>query len=312
MKPRTFAKLAWAALAYTVAVILWGAYVRATGSGAGCGAHWPLCNGEVIPRGGTTETIVELTHRVTSGLTWILAAFLYLAARRTAPAGAPVRRAAGWTFFFMTTESLVGASIVLLELVADDQSLARGWWMGAHLVNTFLLLTSMSLTAWYASGGERLRLRGQGAAAWAVLAALGGTLLLGVSGAVTALGDTLFPHTPLEEGLSPTAHLFLQLRVFHPLIALVVALVVLFGAGYLAATRSEARVRRFALAAGGLFVAQMAIGYVNVQLLAPVWMQIVHLFVADALWITLSLLAVAACNEGVVAAPCSEAAVTRA
>ncbi|MFN8454080.1 MAG: COX15/CtaA family protein [Anaerolineae bacterium] len=67
-----FAKYVWTVLAYNLAVILWGAFVRASGSGAGCGSHWPLCNGEVIPRTPQMETLVEFTHRLTSGLALLL------------------------------------------------------------------------------------------------------------------------------------------------------------------------------------------------------------------------------------------------
>ena len=290
----TFRSFAQVVLVYTVFVILWGAYVRATGSGAGCGDHWPLCNGEVVPRLGSDKTLVELTHRITSGLAWALAAVLALWARRVADERAPLRRAAGWSLFFMTTEALVGASIVLLEKVADDASLARGAWMAAHLVNTFFLLAALALTAWLATGRPAPRLRGQGGAAWAIGAALAGVLLLGTSGAVTALGDTLFPGTSLEEGLAPTAHLFLQLRVLHPLIALVVGLVVMLVAGFIAGTRPSGTTRRLALSVVALYVAQIGLGFLNVALKAPVWMQIVHLLFADLLWLALVLVGASA------------------
>lgn len=294
---RRYAWFVWGMLAYTVAVILWGAYVRATGSGAGCGAHWPLCNGEVVPRGATVETLVEMTHRITSGLAWLGALVLMLWSRRAHPKGHPGRGAAAATLFFMTTEALVGASIVLLEKVADDASLARGGWMAAHLVNTFLLLFSLTLTAWYASGGRPLRLRGQGFGAVAFVGAVAGLLLLGVSGAVTALGDTLFPGTGFTEGMSPTAHLFLQLRIFHPVIGIVAGLVLLAAAGYLAGTRSAPWVRPLAASVAVLFLAQVGLGFLNIALHAPVWLQVVHLLVADLIWLCTVLLGAAALSR---------------
>lgn len=294
MSFRSFAQLL---LVYTVLVILWGAYVRATGSGAGCGDHWPLCNGEVVPRGGDEKTLVELTHRVTSGLAWVLAAALAVWAWRITAKGDALRRAAGWSFFFMSTEALVGASIVLLEKVAADASLARGGWMAAHLVNTFFLLAALALTAWLAAGGAKPRLRGQGAAPWALGAALVGALLLGASGAITGLGDTLFPGTSLEEGLAPGAHLFLQLRVLHPAIALVVGLIVMLVAGWIAGTRPSRTTRVLALSVAGIYVAQIGLGFLNVALKAPVWMQLVHLLFADLVWLALVLLGASALGE---------------
>ena len=283
----TFRSFAQVVLVYTLLVILWGAYVRATGSGAGCGDHWPLCNGEVVPRVGSEKTLVELVHRITSGLAWVLAAALAVWGWRVTEKRAPLRRAAGWSLFFMTTEALVGASIVLLEKVADDASLARGAWMAAHLVNTFFLLAALAMTVWLATGGPVPRLRGQGLAPFAVLAAWLGALFLGTSGAITALGDTLFPGTSLEEGLAPTAHLFLQLRVLHPVIALIVGLVVMLVAGWLIGTRPSRPTRFYAVSVVALYAAQIGLGFLNVALQAPVWMQIVHLLFADLLWLAL-------------------------
>ena len=56
-------RFAWGLLAYNVAVILWGAVVRATSSGAGCGDHWPLCNGVVLQSNPRLATLIELAHR---------------------------------------------------------------------------------------------------------------------------------------------------------------------------------------------------------------------------------------------------------
>src|SRR5512132_2587604 len=117
-----FARFAWVALAFTIAVVLWGAFVRATGSGAGCGAHWPLCNGVVVPREPTTATLIELTHRITSGSAGLLAIALVFSAWLAAPKGASVRRAAAWVLLLEITEGAVGASIVLLRYVGTDAS----------------------------------------------------------------------------------------------------------------------------------------------------------------------------------------------
>jgi heme A synthase len=293
--PRTrFAPYAWGVVAFSLAVIVWGAYVRASGSGAGCGSHWPLCNGTVLQRDPAIETIIELGHRMTSLVALLLVAGLVVFARRDFPAGHIVRRAAWTSLFFMVTEALVGAGIVLLRLVADNDSLARAAYLGVHLANTFLLLAAMALTAWWGStrtvpvrpiDGRRLA---------PLLAVLAGLLLVGVSGAITALGDTLFPAGSLAEGLqqdaSPTAHILLRLRVFHPILA------VLAGAALLVlAVRTMARDASPATSlagrlAAGLVLVQVTVGVLNLLLLAPVWMQLVHLFLADLVWLSAVLL----------------------
>jgi len=310
---RRYARLAWGFVVYTVGVILWGAFVRASLSGDGCGDHWPLCDGEVIPVAPSAKKLVELTHRITSGLAWIGALAFWIVARRRAkrveeswasrdPRRAHddeharaqlVRRGAFWGFFFMTTEALVGAGLVLFRMVAENPDTARGYWMGAHLVNTYLLVAALSLHAWWASGGRAFRLRG--AQGLGVVALALGMLAVGITGSIAALGDTLFPVGSLAEGiaqdLDPTSHVFLRLRIAHPIVALVVAGATGAFAASLAASTSSRGVRRHALALVALVGLQVGLGFLNVALLAPVWLQLVHLAVADAIWIALGLLA---------------------
>ncbi len=292
---RAFAIAATTLLPYTIFVVLWGAFVRASLSGDGCGAHWPLCNGVALPADPSIKTIVELTHRVTSGLCWVWTLVLWVVARRLFDSGHATRRAAGWSFFFMTTEALVGAGLVLFRMVADNPSNARAAWMSAHLVNTFLLLaalTWLAVSAWRDSGARwpahpRVRRLFGGAALILVLA--------GVSGAVAALGDTLFPAESLtqalQEDLSASSHLFLRLRLWHPVIAVLGSAYVVWLASVLLRGAPEGRFRFWAFALGGLAVVQLVVGFTNVALLAPVWIQLVHLLIADAIWITLTLLA---------------------
>lgn len=289
-----FAVAASSLLVYTLGVVLWGAFVRASLSGDGCGDHWPLCNGVALPVEPSTKTIIELTHRVTSGVCWIWTAVMWFVAVRTFSRGHATRAAAGWSLFFMTTEALVGAGLVLFRMVASNPSTARAAWMAAHLINTFLLLaalTWMALSAWR-EGGTRFPREGSlrrafGAAALAVL-------LVGVSGAVAALGDTLFPASSLVDGLrddlSPTSHVFLKLRLWHPVFAVLASGYLIWLSASLR-RRSGATVRRVALTLGALVVLQVGVGLLNVALLAPVWMQLVHLLFADATWVVLVWLA---------------------
>lgn len=295
MKMTRFSSYSWGVLGYTILVILWGAFVRATGSGAGCGANWPLCNGEIVPPGGQAATLIEYGHRLSSGFALLLVVGLMIWSFRVRPAGHRVRKAAVVSLAFMLLEALIGAGLVLLELVAENQSIARALWMAAHLVNTFLLLGALTTTAWWASGGAPIRLRGQRPVSWLLGGGLAAMLLLGVSGAVTALGDTLFPVASLAEGVredfSATAHVLVRLRIFHPLIALVVGLYLMISAGVVARERPGRAAQFFARAVAVLFLVQVGAGFLNLALLAPVWLQLVHLLLADLVWIALVLLA---------------------
>jgi heme A synthase len=179
--------------------------------------------------------------------------------------------------------------------------MARAVVMSVHLVNTFLLLASLTLTAWWATTNSRLRLAEN--SGWAMASALGllGMLVLGVSGAVAALGDTLFPAKSLAEGLrqdlSGTAHILIRLRLFHPFIAAGVGAFLLFYAGAAASFRPDANAKRYGLLLSGLVLLQLMAGLINVALLAPVWLQIFHLFLADAIWVALVLLSAATLSQ---------------
>ena len=289
-----YARYAWCVLAYNVAASAWGAYVRASGSGAGCGEHWPLCQGVLIPRSPTMETLVELTHRSTAGIATALVALLLVWAFRAYPKGHPVRAGAVGSGVLIVVEALLGAGLVLLGLTKDDASPARAVAMGLHLVSTFILLAALTVTAYAASVPDaRPRLRSP--LTWALAAPFLMLLLAGTTGAVAALGDTLFHATSLAQGmaqdLAATAHIFVRLRSLHPLFAGLAAVAVLASATVLSAMRATARVPRAAWGVRGAGVAQVMAGIVNLLLLAPIAMQIVHLVLADALWIALVVLA---------------------
>jgi len=295
-------------LGFNLVVILWGAYVRASGSGAGCGSHWPLCNGEVVPRAPAIKTLVELSHRLSSGLALVAVVALCVWAFRALPKGHPARKASVVTTFFMFAEALIGAAIVLLRLVAHDESIARAFSTSAHLINTFLLVASLTLTCWFLHGRPAFRVLGHKGVGSVLFVAWFGGLLTGTSGAIAALGDTLFPSRSLAEGfaqdLSPGAHLFIQLRILHPMFAVGLALVMLLTAAVVKEVRRAPRVRRNANVLMALVATQLVAGVLNVALLAPIPMQMVHLLLADAVWITLVLLtAEAAVTPNAEAAP---------
>ncbi|MDT7603818.1 MAG: heme o synthase [Acidobacteriota bacterium] len=314
--PLRLAAYAWFVAAFNLLVIMWGAYVRASASGDGCGAHWPLCNGEMIPASPLVKTLVEFAHRATSGAALLLVVGLVAAAFRVCPKGHRVRRAAVAALVFIFCEALIGAALVKFGLVVADASAARAVVMSLHLVNTFMLLGSLALTAWWAGGGGAVRLRGQGSVGTLFLVALACALSVAVSGAVNALGDTLFPARTLAEGLrqdlSPAAHFLLRLRVLHPAIAVVAGCYCVMVASYTGNFLRPARaVKKFTAVLATLFIAQVGLGVANVTLLAPVWLQLAHLLVADLFWIALVLCAAAALSDAAAEEACAAGASLR-
>lgn len=305
MSRKRFQRYAVGLLVYNLAVILGGAFVRASLSGDGCGAHWPTCNGALIPEGGLAAAI-EYGHRLSTGILLPLVIALVVAAHRTFPAGHLARRGAWAVLGYTLAEAAVGAGLVLFRWVAHDRSVERAIAMPLHLIVTFNLLAALTMTVWGAGGGQAIRWRGQGMLGWSFLAALGGTLLLGVTGALTALGDTLFrvqSHAESKALEAAGAHFTLQLRVFHPVMAIAVGLYLAAVAGYCLRTRPEAEVQRWARATICLFSVQMLAGAVNYALLAPIWMQLLHLLLADLFWISLVLLTAATLSPSPASAP---------
>jgi len=283
-----FARYAWFVLIYNLAVILWGAYVRATGSGAGCGNHWPLCNGVVTPHSPSVQTLIEFTHRLSTGLDVPLIALLLLWAWRAFPRGHAARLAATLAGVFLVTEALIGAALVKFEHVARH---ADAYSLSMHLVNTLTLLACLTLTAWW--GGGHRPVRPSGKAAWLAALSLAAVMLLSITGVIAALGDTLNPASSLAAGLAqdfdPASSLLLRLRGLHPVIAAAVA-------AWLT-VYAVARLRAAQHAAMGLLMVvwlQLLAGLVNLVLLAPVAMQMVHLLLADVVWIALILLCASA------------------
>lgn len=287
-------RFAWFALAYAVVVVLFGAVVRATGSGAGCGSDWPACRGGMVPLSGTVETAIEFTHRATSGLALLAVFILLVWVLRTRPGGDAARLAAAAAAVFVVNEALVGAVLVLFEWVEDDQSMGRAVSIAVHLVNTFLLLGALSLTAWWLGDGSRLRRplprperRLMGLAALALL-------VVGAAGAITALGDTLFPAESIFAGIRDdfTGAFLVRLRWVHPLAAVATGLLLVWLAPRYAS--AGGRTARLGTRLTWLVAAQLALGMLNVVLLAPTWMQVIHLLFADVTWVVFVLFAVEA------------------
>ncbi len=287
---RRLKKAALAQLLLLFLVILWGAYVRASGSGAGCGSHWPLCNGELVPRDPTVATFIEFTHRLTSGLSLVLCAYVFYLASKIKAQSKRCFEAAGLTFFFLILEALLGAGLVLLEHVGTNTSIYRVVSVSSHLVNTFFLLASALLCYYLSHFPHQSSIWPRGP----MRAALGtGSLLVlltSVLGAVTALGDTLFPVQKAGEALALSftegARFLERARVIHPFLAIFLGVYLLGLTAWLQRFKS---LRTIAQALATLLLMQMALGFLNVQLLAPIWLQLVHLLFAQIVWLVLML-----------------------
>jgi cytochrome c oxidase assembly protein subunit 15 len=269
-------------------VILWGALVRATGSGAGCGNHWPLCNGQVIPISTTVHTIIEFVPRqmVTGSVIAMVALLVWTF--RSSIKGQAARRFAVASAVLLANEAFLGALLVKLGYVEGNQSVGRVVVLSIHLSNTLLLIGALTLTALMLGSGRRwAELRGPQARVWVItLAGLIATVFVGVSGSLAALGDTLFPAASLAEAMAQdfaaASPWLLRVRWVHPVSAVVAALFVVW-----LVTRAGWVKSRWVTV---VVCFQFALGVADLLLLAPTWMQITHLLGADMYWIALVVL----------------------
>jgi cytochrome c oxidase assembly protein subunit 15 len=298
---RLLPRFAWFVVFYNVVVIVWGALVRASGSGAGCGNHWPLCNGQVIPVSPGFHTIIEFTHRMMVGGSTFLVLALLLCIFRATIKGHAARALAVASSLLLLNEALLGALLVKLGYVTGNQSTGRIVLLSIHLGNTLLLMAALTLAAHFLSTGQR----------WAdlpltrrfvcVVEGLITTIFVGITGSIAALGDTLFPAASLQasiaQDLAAGSPMLLRLRLVHPALALVAALFALWLAAQArksapsqtpAQHASRQRLANMLLLLLGL---QFALGIADVMLLAPAWMQLLHLLGADLFWIALVLVA---------------------
>jgi cytochrome c oxidase assembly protein subunit 15 len=308
MRPLT--RFAWITLAYNIAVILWGAYVRATGSGAGCGNRWPLCNGTVLPRTPQAQTIIEFTHRLTSALAIVMVSSLLVWCWRKTSKGDWTRYSSVLAVLLLFNEALLGALLVLFEHVAQDRSLGRPLFLCAHFGNTLLLLAALALTAhWLPEGRRRFSVAKNRAEIVAVVLGLLATMCIGITGSLAALGDTLFPATSLRTSLIEdfsSGNILLRLRFLHPLAVAIAAIYVVWL--ILRSLKRPGRPRNQGVMLVGGLIGQIGLGILNVLLLAPVWLQLVHLLAAELFWVLVVLssanllFAIVGCNSAARAA----------
>ena len=287
-------RYAWFVVGWNIAVILWGAVVRATGSGAGCGNHWPLCNGEVIPTSPRIATLIEFTHRMMTSGALITILVLLIWTFRATRGRHLARFFAVASTVLLLNEAFLGALLVKLGYVVHDQSPGRFIVLPIHLANTLLLLAGLALTAHFLAR-EVGFMNGSVEYRFVGLSVIGflSTIAVGVTGSLAALGDTLFPAATLAQAfaqdLSQSGPWLLRLRWMHPAASVIAGLFVV-GIIWVTSARQDGANRKLANWVIGLLLSQFALGALDVLLRAPNWMQIMHLLGADIYWVVLVVL----------------------
>lgn len=295
-----FAKYAWFALGYNVLVIVWGVFLRASKSGDGCGQFWLTCNGELIPSAPQFKTVIEFSHRMTTAIDGIVMLVLLGWAIRLwysgrSPQNRRILYAAVGSMFFVITEAAVGAGLVLTGNTAEAVTDTRPLWAIGHLVNTFILLSFLTLTAWFATRERRVIVQPSTKAALFIGLGVVGLLFVGSSGSLAALSNMLFPSQSIAEGIakdfSGQSDLILRLRLSHPIFSILTSVYLIFIAGWLKANVPEdPQTAWWSKVLSILVMVQVAFGGATLLTLGPVVMQLGHLLLADLVWISFVLL----------------------
>lgn len=286
-----FAKYSWFVLGFNILVILWGVFLRASKSGDGCGQHWLTCQGEVIPLAPELKTVIEYSHRITSFLAFVSVLVLLIWTLRRFETANPIRKTAVVSFIFIVTEALVGAGLVLTGNTAETLTAARPFWMAGHLINTFILLAFLTLTARFATGGSRLRSDIERKYLIAIAVGITAVFIVGISGSIAALSSMLFPvgtiAAGVEQDFSSTSHMLLRLRLLHPITAILTSVFLIFLTSWLAKEGGKDRkITLWSNILSILVLAQIAFGASTLLMLAPILMQLGHLLLADMIWIS--------------------------
>lgn len=295
LKLSGFAKYAWFVLAYNILVILWGAFLRASLSGDGCGEYWLTCGGEIVPTAPQFKTVIEFSHRLSTGLSFFTVLLLFVWAFRKFAKGVSVRKMAFASFVFIIVEALIGAGLVLTGNTAGNWTASRPFWTMAHLITTFSLLAVLTLTAWFASGGKPFSFQVSRKILILLAIAVAGIFLIGMSGSIASLSTMLLPKASIAEefakDFAETSHILQRLRISHPILSISVGVFLVFLTGWLKSKFLEnVHVKRWADILCVLVLIQFASGLVTLFTHAPILMQITHLLLADLLWIAFILL----------------------
>jgi len=294
-KMTAFAKFAWFTLAFNLVVILWGVFLRASHSGDGCGQHWLTCQGEVIPSAPELKTVIEYSHRISTAIAGLVVVALAIWAFRAVERGHWARKTAILSLVFIVIEALIGRGLVLTGNTADNWTPSRPYWTAGHLINTFLLVAVLALTAWFANSHHTLRFNIPNRIWILLMIAVTAILFVGVTGSMAALTNMLFPSASLTEGLAkdfdPSSHYLLRLRISHPILSILTSVYLIFLSGWLRKwSQNDQSVTRWSKALTITVLLQLAFGAMTLLMQAPIIMQLGHLLLADFVWISTLLL----------------------
>ena len=277
----TLFNLSRSGLILSIFSIIAGAVVRATGSGDGCGSSWPTCNGRVIPSLNSASEQIEFSHRAISGLLLIVTITIFIKSFNNSVTGLQ-KKVINYLTFFVILEALIGAVIVLYEWVGMNSSIPRIAAVPLHLVNTFGLLAMYTIIFKLTQNPE-INISNLIDRKFKIITFL--FILTGATGSIAALADVLFPSESFIAGIvedfDSTSEILTRLRVLHPIVSTVLSFV-LFNESKRLEDKFNLKTNQIKI----LVIIGVTLGVLNVFININIFLSVVHLLVADLLWIT--------------------------
>ena len=277
----TLFNLSRTGLILSIISIIAGAVVRATGSGDGCGSSWPSCNGRVIPSLNSASEQIEFSHRAISGLLLIVTVVIFIKSFKDSVPSLQ-KKVINYLTFFVLLEALIGAVIVLYEWVGMNSSIPRIAAVPLHLVNTFGLL-AMYTVLFKLVQNPKIKISSLIDRNFKIITFL--FVLTGATGSIAALADVLFPSESFVAGIvedfDSTSELLTRLRVLHPIASTVLS-IMLFNESKRLEIKFNLKTNQIKI----LVISGVTLGVLNVFININIFLSVVHLLVADLLWIT--------------------------
>ncbi len=261
---------------YSILVIVWGAWVRISKSGDGCGTSWPLCNNTIIPDTENTHTLIELTHRLSTGIYGILAILLVIWTFKLYSKQHNIRKISLFILSLTILEALIGAKLVLFGLVGGNTGVDRIIVMSLHQV-TSVLLTGSVAKAYYLTFTNKIN------PSYLIATLKIMFLLIVATGGIAALSNTVFPSNSIIEGLmsdlDPNSHILLKLRIIHPILAMTLTFAMLF-----IIIKLYKDDPKYAIKLSIFISIGVVIGLITLITLSPTYMKLIHLTIAHIIW----------------------------
>jgi heme A synthase len=290
MKNQRFAVYTWGVLFYTIGVVLLTAYVQAV-----CHSNGLLCHLTAPISPVANLSLLEWAYHISAAGALLLTGALLVWSRRVYERGAAVRRVAWLAMGFAILDVLTGARAMQVAQMDTYVSTTHMLWMLLDLSTTLLLVANLALCAWWAAGNAIMQTRPDGLISIAMGSVFVLLLLVSASGSIATPDSARFATVTVAASLQADVHTMFQvlnrMGDLHPVLAMLMSIYVAGVAWLMYHHTQTSTTRRLAVLVTVFIILEIVVGVLNLTLLTPIALQLLHLLLHTLLWITLTLLA---------------------